>query len=103
MGWNAKNLTLINCTIESLQGMCYVKNLVMKNCKLINTTLAFEYSSVEAEIDSRIESVFNPSSGSITAKEIGELIIEPDKIDPEKTKIVCKDVELCSTKPEWMR
>ncbi len=103
LGWNAKNLTLINCTIESLQGMCYVKNLVMKNCKLINTTLAFEYSSVEAEIDSRIESVFNPSSGSITAKEIGELIIEPDKIDPEKTKIVCKDIEICSTRPEWMR
>ena len=50
LGWNAKNLTLINCTIESLQGLCYIDNLVMKNCKLINTTLAFEYSSVDAEI-----------------------------------------------------
>ena len=49
LGWNAKNLTLINCTIESLQGMCYIDNLVMKNCKLINTTLAFEYSTVEAD------------------------------------------------------
>ena len=33
LGWNAKNLTLINCTIESLQGMCYIDNLIMKNCK----------------------------------------------------------------------
>ena len=23
LGWNAKNLTLVNCTIESLQGMLY--------------------------------------------------------------------------------
>jgi len=50
LGWNAKNLTLVNCTIESLQGMCYIDNLVMKNCKLINTTLAFEYSTVDADM-----------------------------------------------------
>ena len=57
LGWNAKNLTLINCTIESLQGMCYIDNLVMKNCKLLNTTLAFEYSTVDAEITNKIDSV----------------------------------------------
>ncbi len=91
LGWNAKNLTLINCTIESLQGMCYIENLVMKNCKLINTTLAFEYSSVDAEIVSHINSVLNPTSGIIKADSIGELIIEEDKIDPSKTKIICKE------------
>ncbi len=91
LGWNAKNLTLINCTIESLQGMCYIENLVMKNCKLINTTLAFEYSSVDAEIVSHINSVLNPASGTIKAESIGELIIEADKIDPSKTKIICKE------------
>ena len=90
LGWNAKNLTLINCTVESLQGMCYIDNLVMKNCKLINTTLAFEYSSVDAEIASRINSVLNPSSGTITADSIDELIIEKDKIDPSKTVITCR-------------
>ncbi|MCC8104310.1 MAG: DUF3737 family protein [Clostridiales bacterium] len=90
LGWNAKNLTLINCTIESLQGMCYIDNLVMKNCKLINTTLAFEYSTVDAEIDSPIDSVLNPSGGVIRAESIGELIMERDKIDPEKTTIICK-------------
>ncbi len=96
LGWNAKNLTLINCTIESLQGMCYIDNLVMKNCKLLNTTLAFEYSSVEAEIDSRIDSVLNPKSGVIKASAIGELIIEKDKVDPSKTNIICSEIEKIS-------
>lgn len=91
LGWNAKNLTLINCTVESLQGMCYIDNLVMKNCKLLNTTLAFEYSTVNAEIVSGIDSVLNPLGGSITADYIGELIVERDKVDPQKTVIVCKN------------
>ena len=91
LGWNAKNLTLINCTIESLQGMCYIDNLVMKNCKLINTTLAFEYSTVDADITSRVDSVLNPTSGTITADSIDKLIIEKDKVDPSLTKIVCRN------------
>ena len=89
LGWNAKNLTLINCTIESLQGMCYIDNLVMKNCKLLNTTLAFEYSSVEAEIAGVIDSVMNPTSGTIKAEYIKELIMEKDKVDITKTNIIC--------------
>lgn len=91
LGWNAKNLTLINCTIESLQGMCYIDNLVMKNCKLINTTLAFEYSTVDADICSKIDSVMNPTSGTIKAKHIDNLIIKKDKVDPSKTKIIVQD------------
>lgn len=91
LGWNAKNLTLINCTIESLQGMCYIDNLVMKNCRLLNTTLAFEYSTVDAEIVGRIESVLNPTSGIIRADHIGELMLEKDKVDVSKTKIICQD------------
>lgn len=90
LGWNAKNLTLVNCTIESLQGMCYIDHLVMKNCKLLNTTLAFEYSTVDAEIDSRVDSVMNPSGGTIRADSIGKLILEADKIDPDKTRILCR-------------
>ncbi len=93
LGWNAKNLTFVNCTIESLQGLCYIDNLVMKNCKLINTTLAFEYSSVDAEITSRIDSVLNPASGIIKAESIGELTIQKDLVDPSKTTIICRDAE----------
>ena len=103
LGWNAKNLTLVNCTIESLQGLCYIENLKMVNCKLVNTTLAFEYSEVDAEITSRVDSVLNPKSGVIRAESIGELIIEKDKIDPDKTKIICSDVQIRSDKPEWLR
>ena len=90
LGWNAKNLTLVDCTIESLQGLCYIENLVMKNCKLINTTLAFEYSSVDADITGKIDSVLNPKSGRITADAIDTLTVEKDKVDPTKTKIVCR-------------
>ena len=97
LGWNAKNLTLINCTIESLQGMCYIDNLVMKNCKLLNTTLAFEYSTVDADIVSSIDSVLNPSGGVIRAEAIKELIIERDKVDPFKTKIICRSEECSSS------
>ncbi len=103
LGWNAKNLTLINCTIESLQGMCYIDNLVMKNCKLIETTLAFEYSNADAEITSRVESVLNPSKGTIKAPEIGELIMERDQINPENVKIICNDIKTKSDVVSWRR
>ena len=87
-GWNAKNVTLVNCTVESLQGMCYMDNIVMKNCKLLNTDLAFEYSTVDAEIKSDIVSVKNPISGKITAEHIGEIIFDDPQIDREKTAII---------------
>lgn len=88
LGWNAKNLTLINCTIESLQGMCYIENLVMKDCRLVNTTLAFEYSSVDVSIIGGIDSVMNPKEGTIKADFIKELILDKDKIDSSKTTII---------------
>lgn len=56
--------------------MCYIDNLVMKNCTLINTTLAFEYSNVDVQVNGKIDSVMNPSRGIIRADEIGELIME---------------------------
>ena len=88
LGWNSKNLTFINCTIDSLQGMCYMENIKMINCKLLNTNLAFEYSTVEASITSKIDSVKNPISGYIKAKQIGEIILDEKLIDPKKTTII---------------
>lgn len=90
LGWNAKNLTLVNCTIESLQGMCYIDQITMKNCRFMNTTLAFEYSTVDVDIVGSIDSVKNPLGGKICADHIDELIVEKDKVDPNKTTIVCK-------------
>lgn len=90
LGWNSKDLVFVNCVIESLQGLCYIDNLKLINCKLLNTTLAFEYSTVEADVDGKIDSVLNPNGGRICADEIDELIIERDKVDPEKTVIICR-------------
>ena len=104
LGWNSKNLTFVNCTIESLQGLCYIDNLTMKHCKLINTTLAFEYAkNIDAEITTKIDSVFNPETGTITAPEIETLIVEPDQVDPAKTKIVCQAVGEKQEVVEWRR
>lgn len=90
-GWNAENVTLVNCTVQSLQGMCYMQNLVMQNCKLADTTLAFEYSTVQAEIEGKIDSVKNPSGGKIVSDGIDELIMEEDRVDVSATQIVRRD------------
>ena len=91
LGWNSRNLTLIDCTIESLQGMCYIENLRLVNCTLVNTTLAFEYCTVDADIAGGVDSVLNPTSGIIRANHIGRLIIQPDRVDPTKTTVIIKD------------
>mgnify|MGYP004643007817 FL=1 len=96
LGWNSENLTFVNCTIESLQGLCYAKNVTLRNCVLLNTTLAFEYSTVDAEINGSIDSVKNPIYGRITADSIGELIMEPDKADPSRTVIECRSDRQCA-------
>ena len=88
LGWNSKNVTFVNCTIESLQGMCYMENVVMKNCKLMNTDLTFEYSTVDAQIDSPVVSVKNPISGSISAESIGEIIFDNPQMQQENTTII---------------
>lgn len=92
LGWNAKNLTLINCTVESSQGMCYIDNLVMKNCRLLNTTLAFEYSTVDAEINNTIDSVLNPSGGRIKAQGIKELVMDASRVDVTKTAVQMQEL-----------
>ena len=88
-GWNSTNVRLENCVVSSLQGFCYMQNLVLKNCRLIDTTLAFEFSSVQAQIIGKIGSVKNPLSGKITADEIDEIIID-GTTDASKFKIIDK-------------
>ncbi len=102
LGWNSRNLYFENCTIESLQGLCYIDNLVMRNCRLIDTTLAFEYSSVDAEVTGSIDSILNPSSGRIKCDRIGELIIEEGRVKKLDTAIECGDIGKRLDKPEWI-
>lgn len=87
LGWNSKNITFVRCTIDSTQGMCYMENVKLVHCKLLNTNLAFEFCTVDAYIDSEIDSVKNPIAGKIYAKKIHELILDPDYIDPNQTEI----------------
>ena len=90
LGWNSKNLTFINCEISSLQGLCYIKGLKMVNCKLLDTTLCFEYcEDIEADIIDEIVSIKNPTSGIIKAKAVKEIIINENSRDyGKKTKII---------------
>ncbi len=92
VAWNSKNVTFKNCTIESLQGLCYIDHLKMENCTLLNTNLAFEYSTVDVDVHGKIISVLNPKSGIIRADEIEHLILEKDKINPKDTQIICKKI-----------
>ena len=77
--------------MESLQGMCCIEKLTMKNCRLLNTTLVFECSTEDADIEGTINSVLAASGGAIRADRIEKLIVEPDKVDPAKTKILCRE------------
>lgn len=90
IGWNTKNIKFVNCKIESNQGFCYMENLTLENCVLENTDLAFEFSSVNATVNSKIDSVKNVKSGKISAFEIGEIIMDEKFIDPSKTEITVK-------------
>lgn len=103
LAWNSQNITFINCTIESLQGLCYIDTLKMIDCRLINTTLSFEYcQNINANIISHIDSIKNPISGTIKAKSIGEIIIENDKVNPEDTNIILETLKsnCCSCSEE---
>ncbi|MBR7039128.1 MAG: DUF3737 family protein [Oscillospiraceae bacterium] len=88
LGWNSKHLTLIDCTIESLQGLCYCEDLTLVRCRLAGTTLAFEFSTVDADIVGTVDSVKDPLGGIIRADGIGTLILEPDVVDITRTRII---------------
>jgi hypothetical protein len=91
LGWNSENVTFINCTIESNQGLCYMKNVTLENCNLLNTDLAFEYSTVAADIKTSIVSVKNPISGVIVADAIGNIIFDDPEINDAATTIILKE------------
>ncbi len=95
LGWNSKNVTFISCTIESNQGMCYMQNLKLVNCTLRNTDLCFEYCTVDADVNSHIDSVKNPISGRIKARSIGEIILDEGIVDVTMTKISVDEAAEC--------
>lgn len=79
LAWYSKRLTMINCRIIGTQPFCYCEDLKLINCEMLDADLAFEKSSVEAEITTPVVSIKNPTSGYICAPAVGELILD----DPE--------------------
>lgn len=73
LGWYSKNLTLIDCRISGTQPLCYAENLKLVNCTMEGCDLSFERSTVEAEVNGKIDSVKN-AEGKIEADEIGDII-----------------------------
>ena len=91
LGWHSKNLTLIDCKISGTQPLCYCTDLKMENCTFADDCdLSFEYSTVEAVINSPITSVKNPRGGFIIADSIGEIIIDKNCKNPGECKISTK-------------
>ena len=95
LGWYSKNLRLVNCVIGGSQPLCYCENLILENCRFEeDADLAFEYSSVKAEIQGAVPSVKNPSSGRIIADSYGEIIIDGNQKAPADAEIITRDVQL---------
>ena len=76
LAWYSKRLTMIDCKIIGTQPFCYCEDLKLINCEMIDADLAFEKSSVEAEITTPVVSIKNPTSGYICAPAVGELILD---------------------------
>lgn len=89
LGWHSKNLKLVNCKISGTQPLCYCTNLIMENCTMDEVCdLAFEYSTLEAVVNSSIVSIKNPTSGYVMCDNVGEIIIDENCINPEGCRIV---------------
>ncbi len=90
LGWYSDGLTLVRCHIKGTQPLCYCRRLRLIDCTMENCDLAFEYSDVRATVRGKIDSVKNVRKGSVTADEIGEIIVTPDSVYPVRARIVTK-------------
>lgn len=88
LGWYSKNLHLIRCKVTGTQPLCYCENLIMEDCTLgDDADLAFEYSTIEATLNGHVVSIKNPTSGTILADSIGEIIIDENCKAPANCSI----------------
>ena len=87
LAWYSENLTFVNCKIIGTQPFCYCKNLLLENCTFEGCDLAFENTTVYAEINGKIDSVKNPISGEIHAEKIGEIVLNAERNPVTECKI----------------
>ncbi|MBQ4290021.1 MAG: DUF3737 family protein [Clostridia bacterium] len=100
LGWNSRNLSFTNCVLKSLQGFCYIDSLALERCDLGETSLAFEYSTVDADC-SEIKSVFNPAGGTIRAERIGKLILQKERVDASRIRVECPRIDAVADEPDF--
>lgn len=95
LGWHSRRLRLVRCHISGTQPLCYAEDLVLEDCTMdSDCDLAFEYSTVKADIRGHIPSVKNPRSGEIVADEIGEIISDEYSKAPNDCRIIIRDPKL---------
>ena len=92
LAWYSEDLTLENCRITGTQPFCYCKNLRLINCTMEDADLAFECSSVEADVHGHILSVKNPMSGTIVADRVDEVIIE-NPVRPTDCRVIIREAK----------
>jgi len=91
LGWHSKNLKLVRCHISGTQPLCYIDNLILEDCIFgDDADLAFEYSTVHADIKGNVHSIKNPTSGEINCDSVGEIIIDKNVRKPADCKINIK-------------
>ena len=91
LGWHSRRLRLVNCRIGGTQPLCYATDLVLENCTFDDDCdLAFEYSTVEADIRGHVVSIKNPRSGRIEADSVGEIILDGNIKAPADCKIAVR-------------
>ena len=76
LGWYSESLTFENCVITGTQPLCYCKNLTLINCEMHACDLAFEKSTVNAQITTPVLSIKNVLDGEITVPRVDEIICD---------------------------
>lgn len=88
LGWHSKRLRLVRCHINGTQPLCYAEDLVLEDCTMgDDCDLAFEYSTVKADIKGHVPSIKNPKSGEISVDSVGEVILDEHIKAPADCKI----------------
>ena len=80
IGWYSENLRFVRCRIAGNMPFCFCGGLVLEDCSMEGCESAFEHSSVEAMISGSIGSVRNPAHGSISADDIGSVVIDGNRL-----------------------
>ena len=74
LAWYSENVIFEDCHIDSIQPLCYCKKLKLINCTMSNCNLAFEYSDVEADVRSHVDSIRNVLNGKVIVDSLGEYV-----------------------------